>query len=634
MREDFFIIDSKHATQSLDDIYSGIKDELEDYLFILEQFLNKKSNAGLLHKVKLAKKLSRNKSEPLEKPYIQLFTIQLRNIFAKMEINEVNNFSFTPKDSEVLSTCIDDFTNTLSYQFESLPVPSSAKKIKEINTLLDWGSPMAIELIELNFNKEVITNLNKDEQEAWISVLNTAYKILERYTPKLFNEIFNGLSIIIPVHSKEKLTSLSSTPEHPNGVMLASIVPPNEMAEALVHEWSHNVLNLAMNENKLILDDTFLLYSPFRDDARTPSGLLHAGFSFYNVCCLLRVLKLSDNRFSTWVDSKITGYLIKVEYCLELLVSLPDALTEEGLNFCTELLQKFKLIYPNNLSFNGSEIKEIKKHYETWKITAKGLGKEISDKAFSKVIENKVKNKAYKKDKSLNYSNQVYERDLDFLRTNFKNANEPFVVRSKSLVNREKLLAELDIIKGTTIELIDSTQYKGKDDPKIKRHTTLGEYTDEISKPLQKKKISEFFVKTQFEKLLSNSIWKDDNFFNEFWFAIRNTWLFMNPRNCSVVLHYDNCNNLHCLVKGEKEFFLSPPSTEFYTSKQGVGFEDGFHQFNPFLNRKKASNFGSFINLKAQDMIFIPDGFWHAVNYKKDSISVSALDDINYTGFL
>ena len=112
-------------------------------------------------------------------------------------------FSFTPKDCEVLSTCIDDFTNTLSYQFEKTSVPSSAKKIKEINTVLDWGSPMAIELIESNFNKEVVTNLNKDEQEAWISVLSTAYKILERYTPKLFNEIFNGLSIIIPVHSKE-----------------------------------------------------------------------------------------------------------------------------------------------------------------------------------------------------------------------------------------------------------------------------------------------------------------------------------------------------------------------------------------------------------------------------------------------
>ena len=66
------------------------------------------------------------------------------------------------------------------------------------------------------------------------------------------------VSIIIPVHSKEKLTSLSSTPEHPNGVMLASIVPPNEMAEALVHEWSHNVLNLAMNENKLILSLCFI----------------------------------------------------------------------------------------------------------------------------------------------------------------------------------------------------------------------------------------------------------------------------------------------------------------------------------------------------------------------------------------
>ena len=36
--------------------------ELEDYLFILEQYLNKKSNADLLHKVKLAKKISPNKN--------------------------------------------------------------------------------------------------------------------------------------------------------------------------------------------------------------------------------------------------------------------------------------------------------------------------------------------------------------------------------------------------------------------------------------------------------------------------------------------------------------------------------------------------------------------------------------------
>ena len=93
MREHFSIIDSKHATQSLGDIYLGIKYELEDYLFILEQYLNQKSNADLLHKVKLAKKLSTNKSELLEFPCIQLFTIQLRNIFAKIEINDGIIFS-------------------------------------------------------------------------------------------------------------------------------------------------------------------------------------------------------------------------------------------------------------------------------------------------------------------------------------------------------------------------------------------------------------------------------------------------------------------------------------------------------------------------------------------------------------
>ena len=114
MREDFFIIGSNQATQSLGDIYQDIQYELEDYLFILEQYLNKKSTADLLHRVKLVNKLSKNKSNFLEFPCIQHFTIQIRDIFAKIEVTENKEFSFKTNDYELLSICIDNFTNTLS----------------------------------------------------------------------------------------------------------------------------------------------------------------------------------------------------------------------------------------------------------------------------------------------------------------------------------------------------------------------------------------------------------------------------------------------------------------------------------------------------------------------------------------
>lgn len=635
MREDFFIIGSNQATQSLGNIYQDIKYELEDYLFILEQYLNKKSTADLLHRVKLVNKLSKNKSNFLEFPCIQHFTIQIRDIFTKIEVTENKDFSFKPNDYELLSICIDNFTNTLSSHSQKASNSPLAKKIGEINSVLDWGTPMAVELAESNFGKKVVTTLSKQEQETWISVLNSAYKILERYTPNLFQKIFNGLLVIIPVKSDAKSASLSSTPEHPNGVMLASIVPPNEMTEALIHEWSHGVLNLEMSEHKLILDDTILLYSPFRDDTRNPSGLLHAGFSFYNVCCLLKILKLSDERFATWADSKITGYFIKVEYCLEALITIPDALTEKGMAFCHELLKKLRLISLDEFpSTNNQPIKEIKKHYKSWKIEAEGAEKNISDNVLNKVTKNKFKHASSARTKGMNCLIQIDEKDLSFLRANFKKTSEPIVVKGKSLINAHKLQKELNSIRETTIEVIDSKQYKGIDDSTIKRQTTLGEHSNSISEPSQKGWDQEFFVKTQFEKLLSNSIWENDKFFNEFWFANRNTWLFMNPKDLAVVLHYDNCNNLHCLVKGEKEFFLSPPAEQFYSSRASVGFEDGFHQFNPFLNRDKANYFGCFVTIKADDMIYIPNGFWHAVSYKKDSISVSALDDINYTGYL
>ena len=635
MKEEFFSTGSNQDTQSLRNIYEDIKYELEDYLFILEQHLNKKSTANLLHKVKLVNKLSKDKSNFLKFPYIQHFTIQIRNIFTKIELTENKYFSFKPNDYKLLSICIDNFTNTLSNNSQKSSSSPLSKKIGEINSILDWGTPMAIELAESNFGKEVVTALTKQEQETWISVLNSAYKILERYTPNLYQEIINGLLVIIPVKSDLKSTSLSSTPEHPNGVMLASIVPPNEMAEALIHEWSHGVLNLEMSEHKLILDDTLLVYSPFRDDTRTPSGLLHAGFSFYNVCCLLKILKFSDERFATWVDSKITSYLIKVEYCLEVLITIPGALTKEGMDLCEKLLKNTRLISLDEWpSTKNQPIKEIKKHYRSWKIKAEGAEQNISDNVLNKVIENKFKHAASTQINGMNHPIQIDEKDLDFLRNNFKKISEPIIVKGKSLINTRKFQKEFNSIRETAIEIIDSKEYKGIDDPAIKRRMTLGEYSDSISDLSQKGKDQEFFVKTQFEKLLSNSIWKNDNFFNEFWFANKNTWLFMNPKDLSVVLHYDNCNNLHCLVKGEKEFFLSPPAKQFYGSRASSGFEDGFHQFNPFLNRDKANNFGCFVTMKADDMIYIPNGFWHAVSYKKDSISVSALDDINYTGYL
>jgi uncharacterized protein len=53
-----------------------------------------------------------------------------------------------------------------------------------------------------------------------------------------------------------------------------------DLADSLIHEHRHQKLYLLQRRNRLVLDDSASVPSPWRADLRPPSGLLHAAFVF------------------------------------------------------------------------------------------------------------------------------------------------------------------------------------------------------------------------------------------------------------------------------------------------------------------------------------------------------------------
>lgn len=66
-----------------------------------------------------------------------------------------------------------------------------------------------------------------------------------------------------------------------------------DLADSLIHEYRHQKLYLLEREVRLVVDDTRRVRSPWRDDPRPPSGLLHACFVFVELRAFWRWARMT-----------------------------------------------------------------------------------------------------------------------------------------------------------------------------------------------------------------------------------------------------------------------------------------------------------------------------------------------------
>ena len=131
----------------------------------------------------------------------------------------------------------------------------------------------------------------------WIAALREALAIVERHLPALRGEIDVVLQQVVPVgyHAQRHL---SASYQEAIGTVYLSLHPnPMTMAEALIHEFSHNKLH-ALLESGPVLENAFtpLFASPVRPDPRPLHGVLLAAHAFLPVALLYEKLLATGER--------------------------------------------------------------------------------------------------------------------------------------------------------------------------------------------------------------------------------------------------------------------------------------------------------------------------------------------------
>lgn len=126
--------------------------------------------------------------------------------------------------------------------------------------------------------------LGGKQPEVWTTALGEAFNLISRYLPALADEMRLALRRVVPVGYDEH-THLSASYQEAIGTAYMSLHPNlMTMAEALIHEFSHNKL-YALFELDRGLDNAFspLFSSPVRPDPRPLHGILLAVHAFLPV---------------------------------------------------------------------------------------------------------------------------------------------------------------------------------------------------------------------------------------------------------------------------------------------------------------------------------------------------------------
>lgn len=121
---------------------------------------------------------------------------------------------------------------------------------------------------------------------AFAEMLGDSLSLIAKVDKDLGDAIEELVSWYVPIHTPSLDVHRSFTSDALNGVLFLSEASNHViLAEAVVHELYHNVLNMVMATEEVFKagDAAELYYSPWRDDPRPLFGLFHALYVFSGV---------------------------------------------------------------------------------------------------------------------------------------------------------------------------------------------------------------------------------------------------------------------------------------------------------------------------------------------------------------
>lgn len=503
--------------------------------------------------------------------------------------------------------------------------------------VLDNFSDYAINWIKQQpFGEEDTVKLELSERfDQWRKSLSGADMLIRRFWPECEQIFSKGFETVVPIRFKGKGRSLSCTHEAAFGVITTTFVDSEGMAEAFVHEYSHSILNLVSRQADLFISDKgqLLHYSPFRSDARPTMGVLHAAFSFVNVCYLYMRL-MSDERYKKQLNDRFCDYVCRLILCLDSLQNF-GGLSEFGSNLCLSISDAVE-IFRNGNDFKPTNdiIRSRQRHYEKW--LAK-YSSQIDSKLYIPSFVGKLNElsggQAHHKDMHSQHCFTLEEMSYKEFKVKHKKLKNVALIRDADIWGGERENSKnlIELLSGQKLRQINLNLHRGYSSTPD-QYVSLSQHAEQFGSNDGK---YHGYVGAQPISDLVNleSFWKDRQFLADFYLNNREQVIFFNELGTKVLMHWDSGNNIHLVLSGQKTFAFLQPGEHEFLSEFTSGYEEAFSSFDPFSNVDQDYNISKTgepliftQEVSAGDLLFIPAGWWHSVYYKSVSMALSLFD--------
>jgi HEXXH motif-containing protein len=164
-------------------------------------------------------------------------------------------------------------------------------------------------------------SINSTEMVEEIPVFLKAYGLIKDHWPEIEGHIGGAIRTIHVVKSPYVNRHMSCTSDQFFGSILTSTGDEYQLAEAIVHEYSHNLLNMVILSGEIFegqVPREECYYSPWREDPRSISGVLHAVFVFVNVSEFLERISNSIPE-SSYLNVRKIDNLVRLKMGLIIL---------------------------------------------------------------------------------------------------------------------------------------------------------------------------------------------------------------------------------------------------------------------------------------------------------------------------
>jgi HEXXH motif-containing protein len=235
---------------------------------------------------------------------------------------------------------LEDGTLTVAYGRRLVVIPEGRSDEGISQLSIRWlrasceGLTLEVELDDVDPYRNPYTlttahRLTGEEVSEWQRYLSEAWTILVTRHWDVAESLARGLRTLVPLRGGGTGWASSTSRHAPAAVALTRPTNGTNLACTLVHEFQHTKLNLIMDVSPLHRGSTRpFFYSPWRDDPRPLTGLLHGIYAGIAMADFWRI-EHKANRFRPVTAFEFSRLRRQVEAALRPLVR-NDSLTDSG----------------------------------------------------------------------------------------------------------------------------------------------------------------------------------------------------------------------------------------------------------------------------------------------------------------